>query len=260
MKLTGIIAAGTLMATLIFASCGEEETATVTTAPPATTGTSTAPPSASPLAFEFETPKKSAHYESNTPAHESILATAPINVVIDFNFDLAPPSTISVTQDGREYGTGETIIDDSKLAMRRDLDPAAPDGLYTVTYNACWPDGSCHDGYFQFAVDSSLTAEFTDMTGQPLVNVEMASIAFQPQKVIVDAGTTVTWTNREAGVEHFVNTDSHPAHTYFPAQNSQGLMPGESFAVTFATPGSYPYHCSAHAGAMKGEIVVRQRG
>ncbi|MHB1003325.1 MAG: plastocyanin/azurin family copper-binding protein [Thermoleophilia bacterium] len=257
MKLTGTIAAGALIAALILASCGEEKTVTTPTTPPPATGTSTSPPSASPQSFEFETPKKSAHYESNTPAHEGILAAAPINVVIDFNFDLAPPSAISVTQGGREYGTGETIIDDSKLAMRRNLDPAAPDGLYTVTYNACWPDGSCHDGYFQFAVDSSLTAEFTDMTGQPIVNVEMASIAFQPQKVIVDAGTTVTWTNRDAGVDHFVNTDSHPAHTYYPAQNSRGLSQGESFSVTFDRPGIYLYHCSAHAATMTGKIVVR---
>lgn len=248
------------MATLILASCGEEETATVPTAPPATTGASTAPPSASPLSPTFETPKKSAHYESNTPAHEGILAAAPINVVIDFNFDLAPPSEIRIMKDGKDYGTGETAIDESALAMRRVMDPASPDGLYRVEYSACWPDGSCHDGSFQFAVDSNLAEGFTDMTGQPMVNVEMASIVFQPQKVIIDAGTTVTWTNRDTGVEHFVNTDSHPAHTYFPAQNSRGLMPGDSFAVTFLTPGSYPYHCSAHAGVMKGEIVVRQRG
>ncbi|MHB9112620.1 MAG: cupredoxin domain-containing protein [Thermoleophilia bacterium] len=39
----------------------------------------------------------------------------------------------------------------------------------------------------------------------------MASISFQPAKIIIDAGTTVTWTNMDAGVEHFVNTDSHLA-------------------------------------------------
>src|SRR3990167_1793893 len=40
----------------------------------------------------FSNPKKSAHYESNTPEHGSTLAGVPINVVINFNFDLAVPS------------------------------------------------------------------------------------------------------------------------------------------------------------------------
>src|SRR3989344_9474606 len=57
---------------------------------------------------QFQNPKKSAHYESNTPAHGATLAGVPINVVIDFNFDLAKPSAIQIFHDGTEYGTGET--------------------------------------------------------------------------------------------------------------------------------------------------------
>lgn len=58
--------------------------------------------------FVFGTPKKAAHYESNTPAHGMVLSAPPINVVIDFNFDLAPPSRMSIMSNGKEYGTGET--------------------------------------------------------------------------------------------------------------------------------------------------------
>jgi plastocyanin len=263
MKKFFIILPAILLTMLLIASCGEEDTDTTDTGttPPATTetGTATTPPipASEPMLFTFETPKKSAHYESNTPAHESVLAAVPINVVIDVNFDLAPPSVISIMKDGQEWGVGETIIDDGNLAMRRNIDPNAPDGLYTVTYNACWPDGSCHDGHFQFGVDSALSADFTDMTGQSAVAIEMMQISFQPQKIIIDAGTTVTWTNMDAGVEHFVNTNSHPAHTYYPDQNSRGLVQGDSFSVVFGMPGSYPYHCSAHAETMTGEIVVR---
>src|SRR3989344_1203880 len=203
----------------------------------------------------FSNPKKSAHYESNTPEHGSTLAGVPINVVINFNFDLAKPSEITIEKDGKDWGVGETIIDENKLSMRRNMAPNAPDGIYTVNYNACWPDGSCHDGYFQFAIDRSLSSGFEDMTGQKEITIRMNDIAFVPMNVRISKGTKVTWVNDES-VEHFVNTESHPAHTYYPEQNSRGLQKGDTYSVTFTGSGIYPYHCSAHADTMQGSIIV----
>src|SRR3990172_3978170 len=199
--------------------------------------------------------KKSAHYESNTPSHGSVLAAVPVNVVIDFNFDLGPGSQISIKKDEMEYGTGETIIDSNKLAMRRNMDTNAPDGLYTVNYNACWPDGSCHDGHFQFAIDRSLQSNFEDMTGQKEVTIKLSNIMFDPKDIKISKGTKVTWVNDES-IEHYVNTDSHPAHTYYLEQNSKALGKGDSYSLTFDTAGIYPYHCSAHADTMIGSILV----
>lgn len=177
--------------------------------------------------FSFENPKKSAHYESNTPAHGSILAGVPTNVVIDFNFDLAAPSSISIKSDGKELGTGNTTIDDNKLSMRRSMDNQAPDGLYTVAYKACWPDGSCHDGSFQFAVDRARAANFTDLRGQKEVTIHMSEIKFSPANIRISKDTKVTWVNDDS-VDHFVNTDSHPAHTYLPGMNSRSLAQNAS--------------------------------
>ena len=205
--------------------------------------------------FTFATPKKSAHYESNTPVHGAVLAGVPTNVVIDFNFDLAPPSEIKIEKDGRNYGFGETVIDQNKLAMRRNMASDAPDGLYTVSYNACWPDGSCHDGSFQFAIDRTKSGEFEDMTSQSEVTVKLSQIMFEPQNIKISKGTRVTWVNNDS-VEHYVNTDSHPAHTYFPEQNSKALKNGDTYSITFETAGIYPYHCSAHAQTMAGSILV----
>lgn len=205
--------------------------------------------------FTFEDPKKSAHYESNTPAHGSVLAGVPVNVVIDFNFDLATPSAISITSDGKEYGIGDTIIDQNKLSMRRDVDPQAPDGLYTVSYSACWPDGSCHDGSFQFAIDRKQATNFTDMRGQNEVTIHMSNIQFNPANIRISKGTKVTWVNDDA-LDHFVNTDSHPAHTYLPGMNSRSLARGASHSFTFDEGGFYPYHCSAHASTMSGAVLV----
>lgn len=208
-----------------------------------------------PLTFSFQTPRKSPHYESNAPAHESILPAAPYTVVIDFNFDVAPGSTISIMHNGKEYGEGEVTIDDNKLALRRRVQPDAPNGLYSVTYSACWPDGSCHEGLFQFAIDSSLADTYIDKRGQSAIEIDMKNIAFAPMNIRVSAGTTITWKNSDA-VTHYVNTDSHPAHTFFPEQNSSALENGDTYSTTFATRGAYPYHCSAHADTMTGMILV----
>jgi plastocyanin/methionine-rich copper-binding protein CopC len=211
---------------------------------------------ARPEQFTFSTPKKSAHYESNTPEHGSVLAAPPINIVLDFNFDLAKPSSITISKDGAEFGVGETTIDSNKLSMRRDSNLEAPDGLYKVTYDACWPDGSCHDGYFEFAIDRSLATTYIDMTGRQEVTINMSEVMFKPQDIKISAGTKVTWINDES-VEHYINTETHPAHTYFPLQNSRALKKGETFSTTFSSPGIYPYHCSAHADVMTGNILVQ---
>lgn len=211
----------------------------------------------------FINPKRSAHYESNTPAHGAVLPGVPVNVVLDFNFDLSDKSFIQIL-DARpdvvggelvEYGRGETVVDKSKLSMRKVMDSEAPDGIYTVRYNACWPDGSCHDGNFQFAIDRSKAEQLVDLRGRKNVTVETANVAFNPKDVRISQGTKVTWTNNDA-VGHYVNTDSHPAHTYYPSQNSKLLKTGESFSMTFDQPGVYPYHCSAHAETMTGLILV----
>jgi len=210
-------------------------------------------PEKTPLSVEmqeqmitFERPKKSAHYESNTPAHGAVLAAVPINVVIDFNFDLAVPSEIKILKDGKDYSTSNTIIDSNKLAMRRDMDPNSPDGLYKVDYKACWPDRSCHTGYFQFVIDRSKAESYLDWRDQKEVTVKMSNIKFAPQNIRISRGTKVTWVNDDP-VEHYINADSHPAHTYLLDLNSPVLKTGQTFSFTFNESGIYLYHCSAHA-------------
>lgn len=207
------------------------------------------------LEVKFNKAKKSAHYETNTPAHGAVLAAPPVNVVIDFNFDLAAPSAISIKKDGKEYGQGNTIIDSNKLSMRRNFAADAPDGKYTVNYNACWPDQSCHDGNFEFTIDRTRASSYENMQGKSEVTIRMSEIMFTPKNIVISKGTKVTWINDE-DAEHYVNTDSHPAHTYYPEQNSRSLAKGATYSVIFEKPGAYPYHCSAHAESMVGNIVV----
>lgn len=203
----------------------------------------------------FRTPVKSPHWVSNTPDHGSYFATVPNNIVIDVNFDLALPSSISITKDGREYGIDSIRIDTNKLAMRRVMSADAPDGIYAVRYQACWPDGSCHDGMFEFGIDRRLANSFEDHRATADVTISLKDTAFLPKKIRVSKNTRVTWLNNDS-IGHYINTDPHPAHTYLPQQNSKALKRGEAYAVVFTQPGEYPYHCSAHAQTMTGSILV----
>ncbi|OGH24271.1 MAG: hypothetical protein A3B47_04865 [Candidatus Levybacteria bacterium RIFCSPLOWO2_01_FULL_39_24] len=93
------------------------------------------------------------------------------------------------------------------------------------------------------------------MIGQNEITIRMSEIQFMPKNLKIGKGTKVTWVNNDE-VEHFVNTDSHPAHTYFPNQNSKALKTGDTYSVTFSDTGIYLYHCSAHADSMIGSILV----
>ncbi|OGE15250.1 hypothetical protein A2769_04610 [Candidatus Daviesbacteria bacterium RIFCSPHIGHO2_01_FULL_37_27] len=104
-------------------------------------------------------------------------------------------------------------------------------------------------------MNRELAKNFTDETKSSEVTVKLSQIQFQPQNIRIKKGTKVTWVNGDS-IEHYINTDSHPAHTYFLNQNSRALQKGDTYSVTFDTAGIYPYHCSAHADSMTGNILV----
>jgi plastocyanin len=220
-------------------------------------------PSITPVSFNFQNPKKSAHFETNTPNHGAVLADVPVNIVIDFNFDLADPSEIKIEGPSKQadatkvedFGEGPTLIDKNKLSLRRKMKMDSPDSIYKVAYKACWPDKSCHDGYFEFAIDRSKKSEYMDIRSKEEVVVDMKEIMFSPKDILISKGTRVVWTNSDSEI-HYINTDPHPAHTYFLEQNSRALAKGDKYSVTFNTPGIYPYHCSAHEASMKGSLIV----
>ncbi len=82
-----------------------------------------------------------------------------------------------------------------------------------------------------------------------VTQVLQQDFAFAPANIIVDAGTTVTWTNRD-GVGHTVTSDGGGE------LQSPLLGQTETFNHTFAQPGTYFYHCEPHPN-MKGLVTVR---
>jgi amicyanin len=79
------------------------------------------------------------------------------------------------------------------------------------------------------------------------VKVAIDNFTFDPPKLTVKAGTTVTWVNRD-DIPHTVASSTH-------AFKSKALDTDNSFTFTFTAPGTYAYFCSLHPH-MTGTIVV----
>lgn len=84
---------------------------------------------------------------------------------------------------------------------------------------------------------------------EAVTDVRIENFAFAPANIVVDVGTTVTWTNDDI-VPHTVTSDDGGE------LNSELLNPGDTFSHTFDTPGEYRYHCTPHPN-MQGLVTVR---
>lgn len=83
--------------------------------------------------------------------------------------------------------------------------------------------------------------------GNTSTTISMSYTAFSPATLTVKTGTTVTWKNDD--------NMTHTATANGGSFNTGDIAPGASKGVTFATAGSFPYHCNYHSG-MTGTIVV----
>jgi plastocyanin len=81
--------------------------------------------------------------------------------------------------------------------------------------------------------------------------VSIHNFTFTPQTLTVEAGTTVTWNNKD-DIPHGIASDNN-------AFRSKALDTDDIFAFTFTTPGTYKYFCYFHP-YMKGTIVVQPNG
>ena len=85
--------------------------------------------------------------------------------------------------------------------------------------------------------------------------VAIRDFAYGPSNIQVNAGDTVTWTNLEGIIPHDVSTiipgEPEPVLPF----TSPMLQTGESFSVSFSTPGVYQYFCSLHP-TMLGFVTV----
>lgn len=84
---------------------------------------------------------------------------------------------------------------------------------------------------------------------EPVATTEVAmakSYRFDPKRIEVEAGQSVTWTN-EDNFTHTVQVDGQEDHK---------VERGESVSITFDEPGTYHYVCTLHSQDMEGEVIV----
>jgi plastocyanin len=77
--------------------------------------------------------------------------------------------------------------------------------------------------------------------------VTIDNFTFEPQRLTVRAGTTVTWVNQD-DIPHALASNAK-------VFKSKALDTDDKFSFMFATPGVYDYFCSMHPH-MTGTIVV----
>ena len=76
---------------------------------------------------------------------------------------------------------------------------------------------------------------------------KIEGFAFHPDTIKVKAGQKVTWTNDDS-TNHTVTADDG-------SFDSGSLPGGKAFSFTFASKGTFKYHCSIHA-SMVGTVEV----
>jgi len=78
--------------------------------------------------------------------------------------------------------------------------------------------------------------------------VAIANMTFGPGTLTVAKGTTVKFTNDD--------TMTHTATSDNGAWDTGNIAYGGSKVITFATAGTFPYHCTQHP-SMKATIIVQ---
>ena len=73
------------------------------------------------------------------------------------------------------------------------------------------------------------------------------SYRFEPSRIEVDAGSSVTWTNDD-NFTHTVQVDGQEDHK---------VERGDSVSIAFDKPGTYTYVCTLHSRDMDGEVIVK---
>ena len=96
---------------------------------------------------------------------------------------------------------------------------------------------------------AATSAPTTAATAAPPTSAPASApdFSFDPGAAAVKVGDKVTWTNQGA-VAHTVTFDEGGI-------DSGSLQAGGTFAQTFATAGTFAYHCNIHS-SMTGTVVV----
>ena len=88
--------------------------------------------------------------------------------------------------------------------------------------------------------------------------ITIANDSFTPSSITVPVNTTVTWTWNSCTSDGYGYTGCTSHNVTFDDGTASATQNSGTFARTFATAGTYQYHCSIHGAAvMSGKVVVQ---
>ncbi len=103
--------------------------------------------------------------------------------------------------------------------------------------------------------DSSTDTADTGTDADSTIVVEITPEGFDPETILIEAGTTVTWTNTDS-VAHGLRANPYPEGTDLPTLDSgDEIAPGGSYSYTFDEAGEFGYHDKADP-TDSGEVQV----
>lgn len=201
--------------------------------------------------------QKTSNFTSSTPNNAETLPAAPSSVIVQTSTpSQVQNSSITITNNNQDYGTGDTLIGNDGRSLRRTFDPNAPEGTYVVTYKTCGTDGNCQTGKFQFKIDKSNTSGYEDQRNKATVNITFANDKFYPENVLVSKGTRVTWNNDSSSAFAIISGPSGTTN-YFSNLNSNSIAPNGSYTFTLSQTGYYPYHTTVNEQTINGRVAVQ---
>ncbi len=139
------------------------------------------------------------------------------------------------TNDGRYPGGIHTMLTVTAEGPAGQVAVGASDQLRVPVQQGASGAQDAHAGHGDIPPQAPAGAE-----------VAMQDDAFRPERLVVTAGTTVAWLNRDARTHNVV----------LPGITSPDLSRGQRWSYTFWQPGIYDYECAFHRG-MEGRVVVR---
>lgn len=128
-----------------------------------------------------------------------------------------------------------------------------PIGIITAALLAGGAPVSAHEECDEPEVDNHAVSHQAQSRAPqlpPASTVAIKLFQYQPGRLQVKAGTTVTWVNDDE-IFHTVTVDSKDKSFDAPLDGK-----GKIFSFTFSKPGLYTYYCDRHEH-MRGEIEVR---
>lgn len=196
-------------------------------------------------------------YSNSFPEPGQILASNPINIVINLKNRVVDGSEILILQGNKKVNFFPTLIDTDQTSIRQLVISSLPDGAYTVIYKTCTSPNVCDNGNFNFYINRKLSESYSNFLSNTETTVTINKDVSYPKNLKISAGNSVVWLNHNiANVS--IHSFPFPQNNHFPIFNSPTLNINQTYKQIFKKTGIYPYYLDLGSNnIVSGNIVVQ---